>query len=491
MTMYLTKSLIFDFLQCPRKAFLSLHQPDLAVETSQMRVSKYHGDSFGEAVRQSEAGGLVIDAVANDAALAQTRVLRETSPDTSLFESAYVHDGVLVRNDVLRPVAGGVAIREAKASTHVEQYMIDDCAIQAWVLAGAGETVSRVELVLVNNLYVHGKDAPEALFKIEDVTDDVMKRMAMVPTWVAELRAMLAAGDPATKAGDHCKRPVECPFADYCREKATGYPLSELVGSKDAQVARERGYTDIREVPEGVFKNKRNQRIRRCVISGKPEVAPEFREAFAALPRPLHHLDFEAIGFAVPFWNGLRPYMQVPFQYSLHTVHQGGSVEHREFLHLNGENPVHAVADALLSAIGTEGTIVAYGSFESTMFRNLAAMVPSRAGELEKARERIVDMLPLVRQHYYHPAMRGSFSIKNVLPTVGSDEAYSELDGVADGAGAQEAFLSVLMGAVADPDALAGELLTYCALDTSGMVATIKAISALPPVVPPKEAKAA
>ena len=55
----------------------------------------------------------------------------------------------------------------------------------------------------------------------------------------------------------------------------------------------------------------------------------------------------------------------------------------------------------------------------------------------------MVDLLPIYREHYYHPAMMGSWSIKAVLPTIAPDLDYSNLE-VGDGGAAQEAYLRAI-----------------------------------------------
>ena len=35
--------------------------------------------------------------------------------------------------------------------------------------------------------------------------------------------------------------------------------------------------------------------------------------------------------FAVPIWKGTRPYQQIPFQFSLHILDEGGSLRHPGF----------------------------------------------------------------------------------------------------------------------------------------------------------------
>jgi hypothetical protein len=53
---------------------------------------------------------------------------------------------------------------------------------------------------------------------------------------------------------------------------------------------------------------------------------------------------------------------------------------------------------------------------------------------------RIVDLLPIARLHYYHPSQHGSWSLKAVLPTIADDLSHDSLDGVRDGGMAMVAY---------------------------------------------------
>ena len=68
--------------------------------------------------------------------------------------------------------------------------------------------------------------------------------------------------------------------------------------------------------------------------------------------------------------------------------------------------------------------------------------------------------------------MKGSWSIKNVLPTVAPDLSYQDLDEIQDGMAASKAYLEAINPAT--PEArraeLKQELLDYCRLDTEAMV---------------------
>jgi Domain of unknown function(DUF2779) len=83
--------------------------------------------------------------------------------------------------------------------------------------------------------------------------------------------------------------------------------------------------------------------------------------------------------------------------------------------------------------------LVYHAPFEATILRQLAERFPDLAGRLQAVIARIVDLLPIVKRNYYHPDMRGSWSLKAVLPTVAPDLDYGDLDEVQDGVLAQVA----------------------------------------------------
>jgi hypothetical protein len=93
------------------------------------------------------------------------------------------------------------------------------------------------------------------------------------------------------------------------------------------------------------------------------------------------------------------------------------------------------------------------------------------ASALQAAIDRIVDLLPIAREHYYHPEMRGSWSIKAVLPTIAPDLAYDNLE-VANGGMAQEAFAEIMQPETLPErrQQLHNALLLYCERDTLAMV---------------------
>ncbi|WP_267875286.1 hypothetical protein [Massilia sp. Dwa41.01b] len=86
--------------------------------------------------------------------------------------------------------------------------------------------------------------------------------------------------------------------------------------------------------------------------------------------------------------------------------------------------------------------------------------------------DRIVDLLPVARERYYHPRQQGSWSIKHLLPAIAPDLRYDELEGVQDGGGAMAAYLEAIAPTTTAErkGEIEGQLLAYCHLDTLAMV---------------------
>jgi len=341
-----------------------------------------------------------------------------------------------------------------------------------------------VRVGLVDNRFVYRAPGDyQGLLKTQCVDAVVQSVVAKVPGWIHNARATLAGPMPEIATGPHCTKPFECSFSSHCRAQeppAPEFPVDSLPrGGQTVAKLLADGIRDLRDVPLDRLKSATRRRIAEAARSGQPFLDTTTQHELAALPYPRHYLDFETISFAIPRWLGTRPYQQVPFQFSCHTEHTPGAVDHVGFLDVSGESPITAFADALLHACGERGPIAVYNaSFEVSRIRDLAAWLPDRASRLLALVDRIYDLLPAVRNNYYHPAMQGSYSIKAVLPTLVPELDYANLEGVRDGGGAQEAFVEAI-SPMTSPERRAqirDGLLAYCARDTEAMRSILAAL---------------
>ena len=472
----LSKSKILLHRQCPKRLWLQAYKPDLAEVDPAAEVRFRKGNQVGDVARQLYPGGDFIDTLNRKEALTRTAAAL-TDGDKPIFEAAFLHNDVLVRTDLLVPEKSGYRLVEVKSSTSVKDYHLEDITVQTWVMQQAGLEPSRCMVAHIDNSFVYlGGEDYQGLLKEESVDTDIREMIGDVPNWVAAAKATLAsAEEPTVEPGDQCSEPFACDFSNYCSPPETDveFPVEILpYGKKMAEQLRAEGYRDLRDVPVEKLSNPKHIRVHRVTKSGQAELDQEAIDAVRELPYPRYYLDFETIAFAVPIWAGTSPYKQIPFQWSCHIEQADGSLTHKEFLDTTGNDPRRGFAESLIKTLGTEGPIIVYNApFEGSRMKELAEAFSDLAPALLAAVDRLFDLLPLARNHYYHLDMKGSWSIKAVLPTIAPELDYSNLT-VSHGGMAQDAYLDLIGIELSDVEKaeLRKALLAYCEQDTWAMV---------------------
>ena len=457
----LSKSKIIAYRQCPKRLWLELHRPELKDDSGSEQAFAI-GNQVGDIARTiydpEKTGHLIdINETGWDTAFATTSdwLAEKEAP---LFEAALRIPGGLVLADVLLPqhdrAGPGWHLIEVKASTAVKDYHHDDIAVQTFVAQQSGVPLCKVSLAHVDNTFVYpGNGNYQGLLTEVDLTNEVIARTKEVAGWFEEAQAIATqTEEPNIAPGPQCQDPFPCSFCNHCipQKETTDYPLTSFyrlrtTGIEELEAA---GYHDVREVPADQL-NFINQRIRECTLSGEPyfdqKAAARELAKYRGEPR---FLDFETIAFAVPIWAGTRPYQQIPFQFSLHHLDSSGQVHHHESLDTTGADPRPALIKALLEHCGESkdtGPIFAYNApFEKRVLKDLITAFPVEAIGLTNILNRIEDLLPIARKHYYHPSQHGSWSIKAILPAISPDLNYSNLEGVQDGLAAQQSYLEAI-----------------------------------------------
>jgi hypothetical protein len=479
---FLSKSKLMSARQCLKRLYLEIHRPDLVQHSSKTEAAFEIGNQVGriahsiygsdDAIYIPYEGGLTH-------ALKKSRRLLAQGPVHPIFEATIQHAGVLVRIDALLPYGDSWQIIEVKASTTVKQDYLYDCAIQNWVFHGLGYTSREFSLAHIDNSFVYdGSGDYSGLLKEEDLTEDVERLAVVVPEWVDTARAAAAGPEPDVEVGSHCFSPYECPFVNHCWPMDSEYPVLNIGGGARKHKIAEwvaDGIVDLRNIPQYQL-NERQQRIQRITIAGEAELLPSAAKFVAELEFPRYYLDFETIMSPIPVFADTRPYETLPVQWSCHYESERDTLEHAEFLDLTGDAPMRRFADSLIRVLGTTGPVLTYSSYEERVINGLIDRFPDLTDSLQAIVNRLTDLLPIVREYYYHPEMLGSWSIKTVLPTIGSDLSYSDLEGIQEGMQASEGYLEALHP---DTDAdrkaeLKQQLLAYCRHDTKAMVELLR-----------------
>lgn len=485
----LSKSRITAFEQCPLKLWLLIRRPELAEADEGAEIRFAAGHEVGEIACRLHPDGIMIEADPDlAAALRRTREYIEQGGPEPLFEATFEHDGVLVRVDILVRDQAGVRLFEVKSSSGVKDYHLGDLATQVWVVREAGLKVRSAAIRHINSAFRLKREGDyEGLFADAELIAELEGLIAERPALVAAARAVLAQEEPVVATGEHCSRPFACEFWTYCtRHDPPGpdWPVNLLprTGRTVAAEWASRGVLDLRDVPASELKSPQHERIRQATVTG--EVYHDLKGAIrdtADWAWPRAYLDFETIAPAVPRWVGTGPYQQIPFQFSCHIEEQTGELGHSGFLSLDGADPRRGCAEALVAALGGDrcGTIIAYNAaFERRCVLDLAEAFVDLAPDLRALAARIVDLLPVTRNHYYHRDQRGSWSIKAVLPTVAPELAYDDLQ-VKDGGAAQIAWFEAANPYTDDKRRaeLRAGLEAYCERDTWAMVVLLRRLT--------------
>jgi hypothetical protein len=214
--------------------------------------------------------------------------------------------------------------------------------------------------------------------------------------------------------------------------------------------------------------------------TGQPWFSAELKTELESLRYPLYFMDFETVNPAIPRFSGMRPYDHLPIQWSVHVQRQPGSpTEHFDFLALDSGDPRTAFIASLCEALGEDnGSIVVYNEqFESQRLWELAGWLPAHTDRIRGIQRRLWDLLPVVRNHVYHPAFGGSFSLKAVLPALVPEMTYEGME-VPNGQAAGLAWESMISNRVTDSERQAKRkaLLEYCGQDTLALVKLLDAL---------------
>jgi len=238
------------------------------------------------------------------------------------------------------------------------------------------------------------------------------------------------------------------------------------------------GIESIRDVPDDFELTEIQRRACTSVQTGEPWFGDELGEVLSGLKYPVCFMDFETVNPAIPRCAGMRPYDQLPFQFSVHSQKEPvATLEHHDFLARDASDPRREFISSLCHALGESGSIVVYSSFESQRLSDLAAWLPEYAERINAIQARLFDLLPVVREHTYHAAYAGSYSIKSVFPALVPGMTYEGME-VADGTEAGLAWESLVRGSLdqAERERIEKALLAYCGQDTLALVRLVESL---------------
>jgi hypothetical protein len=481
----LSKSTFISGLQCEKKLYLQKYRRDLlpAVATVQQLMFD-QGSKVGVLAQELFPGGK--DATPESyydfgPAIEQTKQWMDAGVDV-IYEAAFLFNEVLAAVDVLVRDGDRWKAYEVKGSTQVKEVYLNDAAIQYYLMTNSGLEISDISIIHINNAYVlDGELDIQQLFTIESVMSDVLERQASIPQKIEELKGVLKQKEaPVRPIGPHCNDPYSCDFKHHCWSHIPDYSVFNInrLSSVKKWDLYSKGIKRFDEIPPDYDLGSNQWMQVHSDLKNESVIDKNKITRFLeGLNYPLYYLDFETFQTAIPMLQGTKPFQGIVFQYSLHTQNEpGGELTHKEFLaHPSSDTFLPDLTKQLIRDCGTAGDIIVYNQgFEMGKIRNLIELFPAHEHELTGLLNRVVDlMIPFQQRWYYTPEMRGSYSIKYVLPALVPELSYADL-AIQEGGTASAVFSQMMLGLFdGDEEETRNNLLEYCKLDTLAMVRVV------------------
>lgn len=262
------------------------------------------------------------------------------------------------------------------------------------------------------------------------------------------------------------------------------------------------GYINLLDVPESFITREIHHIQRDCLTFNKEYIDKEkIIAGLKELKYPIYHLDFETFPCPLPRFKGEFPYIQSPFEFSLHIERAPGVCDKDKdnyvFLAKTMNDEREELVKAMLKYMDpNQGTLFAQNvAFEKGRIKELANIFPEYKKDLMKLYDRGFDLLWLINtnsklyqslgfdenrskiMNYYNNALSGSFSIKKTLP-VFSNLKYDDLD-VKNGTEAIVAYANYKNMSKEEYELKYQALITYCKQDTWAMVVILNALRKL------------
>lgn len=315
-----------------------------------------------------------------------------------------------------------------------------------WVLESLGIPLSAIHMIHLNASYVRGKELePEKLFVVSDVfynnrsrpgkpvEQAIREAMRDLTPLIEQMKA--SEQEPLGKPvrSSRCAGRQKCRYYTNCFPNETEEPDNSILFLASSQHRYEMREEGIRSLQEADISRIEGSRMQYAQIMADRNGGLFFdrlalTEWLKQLSYPITFLDFEWEHFAIPPYEGMKPFDVLLFEYSIHVLREDGTIQHEVFLSTHDDRK--ALAESLIRTIPKTGSVVAYNGIAAEMvrIRELADLYPELAEELLAINERIADLQePFVMGLVYDVKMRGSWTLKQIMSVL-EENSYTDLD---------------------------------------------------------------
>lgn len=412
------------------------------------------------------------------------KALQETN---TLIQGRFESNNLTCIVDILNKKENGkYDLIEIKSTSHAKPEHNYDLAFQSLVLKNCGIEIEKYYVYHVNTDYVRkGEIEPEKITKITEVTEEVLKleKFTQQQTQKAlEILEQKKMPDLSPKYANINKIPGEgfrewLEVYKYLNPNLDPYSIYFLSSPSAEQIQEleEKGIFLLSEIPdEMALRDRQLVQIQTTRTNERIIDKKKIKTFLQKIKYPIYFLDYETFSSIVPAFDGLKPYGDYPFQYSLHILETPDSeLKHAEYLHTQNTNPMPDLLKKLKEDIGEGGTVITWNmGYEKGCNERMTELYPEYNEFLENLNGRIEDLkIPFSEEWFVDKDFFGSASIKNVLPALIPNMNHKNLD-VSDGLKARRLWTNTILKGESreSREEIIKNLIDYCTLDTYAMV---------------------
>lgn len=454
---FLTKTDFMLYLQCPKSLWLKKHKPQAYQRYK--KPGHFSGDGH-EVERYAE------------------QLFSGDTPVSFQYPQRTI-DGLYACVDVLEQNHDGTYnLYEVKSSKKTDNHIKDPC-FQMITLENSGLVVRDVFIIHVNGNYVRDEIIdPHQLLQKVCVTREVRNCEEETHT---EINGALALLHNTAIDESRCEcywktRSHHChTFAYFNRipQENSVWAL-QRISERKLRTLLGRGIERLVNIPPDIALTPKQSDQVSSAVRGRPIVQRErIVEMLNTLTFPLYFLDYETANSGVPKIPGIKPWQRIPFQFSLHILHQNGRLEHKEHLcDAHTARDVKFLLRALCNSVGPVGSVIVWqASFEKSLNCEMGQFFPEYCARLNNINRRIFDLQDIFKEAYIDARFGGSTSIKAVWSVMCPNPSlsYENLE-VQEGTQAMKKWFAMLNKTDNERLAIRNALLKYCKLDTLAMV---------------------
>lgn len=360
-----------------------------------------------------------------------------------------------------------------------------------WVLNGNGIYPTSIKMIHLNADYVRGEELDvDALFCVSEhfyndrnnpsvnIQEAIQSRMVDLTHVLNQMEACKEENLPPIKRMPRCAGRVKCRYYDACFHEDT-LPDNSIINLVGARYRYDMQAEGIAFMKDADIERIEGSRIQYAQIMADQN-GGLFIDQLAVktwmrdITYPITFLDFEWERYAIPPYNGMKPFDVLPFEYSIHVLQEDGQMTHQVFLSIHDDRK--ELIESLLKDIPATGTIMAFNAVGAEMIRirEFANQFPEYEAQLIALNKRMKDLqYPFETGLVYDTRMKGSWSLKSIMGML-DDQGYRNLD-IAQGMDAvyQWRYLDRMDESVSQQDIME-ELKAYCGMDTYAMTVVYK-----------------